>query len=108
MMPGAEFEALELFDRRARPYKTLPDGDTTPSVRGWGHFHLTQSGATTITALEHGVPGQRLVLIATDGNTTIQDQSSGSNIYLVGAADRNLAANEIVVLEFDGTNWYEV
>ncbi len=84
------------------------DADATPSVANGDIMVMTNTGATTVTAFDDAAVGQRLLLIFTDGNTTIQDASIGGVIQLNGGANFTGSANDTLELVWDGTNWYEV
>lgn len=88
--------------------KATVDADATPSVANADVFTVANTGATTITAFDDGVPGQTITLIFSDANTTVQDASIGGVIQLAGGANFTGSANDVLVLITDGTNWYEV
>lgn len=56
----------------------------TPSVRGLGQVKTNNGGATTITNFTLGYPGQTLIVVMGDGNTTIQNNA---NIITRSGAD---------------------
>lgn len=68
---------------------TAADADTTPSVAGISTLYLTNTGATSITALDGGIDDQLVVLIATNANTTL---ISSSTLLLTGSANQALTA----------------
>ena len=84
------------------------NADLTPSVARADFFSVVNSGAVTITAFDDGRVGQVVTLIFADGNTTIQDASVAGVIQLAGGANFTPTANDVLVLIFDGTNWYEI
>ena len=84
---------------------TFTDADTTPSVKGRDYFICTNSGATTITMFDDGVPGQVIEIVFTDTNTTVTD---GGNLLLQGAGNFTSSANDMMRLRFNGTSWFEV
>lgn len=84
------------------------NADLTPSVARADFFSVANSGGVTITAFEDGRVGQVLTLIFKDGNTTIQDASVAGVIQLAGGADFTPTADDVLVLIFDGTSWYEI
>jgi hypothetical protein len=71
----------------------LPDGDTSPSVKGGRLFIASNTAATTITTFDDGVPGQEIVIVATNGNTTI---NHGSLTRHPAAANLTLGTNDVV------------
>ena len=79
--------------------------DTTPNVGLGDVFTLTNSGAISITAFDNAQVGQIITLIFTDGNTTVVD---GANLHLAGGVNFVGSADDILVLLWDGTHWYEV
>lgn len=84
-------------------YAVLPNNDTTPSIKGRTDWVVNNSGGTTITMFDDGVPGQTIQLLFTNTNTTVTD---GGNIKLSGAFTSS--ADDTMRLIFDGTNWYEL
>lgn len=81
------------------------DADTTPSVSGGTRFSEANTGVTSITAFDDGVEGQEITILFTTANTTIVD---GANLHLSGGANFVGSADDILVLFYDGTSWYEV
>ena len=79
--------------------------DTTPPVDLGDMFSITNAGPISITAFDDASVGQQITLIFKDGNTTIVD---GANLHLAGAANFVGSADDILVLAWDGTHWYEV
>jgi hypothetical protein len=88
--------------------ETFTDADATPDVSRADVFAEANTGATTITAFDNGAVGQRIVIIFSTANTTIQDASVGGVIQLAGGANFVGSANDTLELIFDGTNWYEL
>ncbi|MGV0879428.1 hypothetical protein V6767_20035 [Martelella sp. FLE1502] len=70
---------------------TAGDGDTTPDVTGIETLVLANSAATTITALDGGQPGQRVRLVANNGNTTIKHTSATSGGLIRNATGADIA-----------------
>lgn len=71
--------------------------DTTPSVLGdVTTLYLSNTGATSITALDDAVEGQIIRLIATNGNTTLVHSST---LMLAGSVNVTLTAWSSVTLE---------
>lgn len=85
-------------------YPTFTDSDTTPSVKGRKLFRCANTGATTITTFDDGVPGQEITIVFTNSNTTVTD---GGNLLLAGAANFTSSGDDTLSLAFDGTNWRE-
>ena len=52
-------------------YNVFLDGDTSPSVKGGRFFIAANTAATSIVTFDDGVPGQEIVILATNANTTI-------------------------------------
>ena len=84
--------------------KSIPDGDTSPSVNGSNVFKTNNSSTTSITTFDDGVAGQKITVIFGDSNTTIVH---GSGIYLRDGADVTPSANTTMSFVYDGTSWYE-
>jgi hypothetical protein len=79
---------------------TFTDADATPDVSnssgGVGAFLANNSGATTITNFDGGYEGQSIIIIATNSNTTIQDNA---NIELATpGVDFVMATNDSITL----------
>jgi len=84
---------------------TLAD-NTTPSVAGGTVFKCTPAGSTTITTFTGGVAGQIITIIFTNANATLQDSGT---LKLAGASTNFVStADDTMVLEYDGTNWFEL
>jgi len=86
---------------------TFGNDDTTPSVSG-GNVFKTATGhtaATNVTMFDDGVNGQVIIIISSNPTnaTTIVD---GGNLLI--NANWVDGAEKILVLVFDGTNWYEL
>ncbi|MBI4242789.1 MAG: hypothetical protein HY606_01760, partial [Planctomycetes bacterium] len=84
------------------PIINFTSGDETPSVLGGNIFKVDNSGATTISAFDDGVVGQKITLGFTNANTTL----SGNTLKLSAAFTST--ANDTMVLIYDGTNWLEI
>jgi hypothetical protein len=71
------------------------------------------SGTTTINAITtaNWTAGSRVTLIFS-GALTVKHNTAGgagtAKIFLAGSADLSTAANTVLVLEYDGTQWQEV
>lgn len=85
---------------------TAANADTTPSVSGVFALKTNNAGATTITFLDGGFEGQLILLIAGDGNTTIQHDTG--LIQLTTQANIKLIAGEGIALCLQGGVWREV
>lgn len=100
---------------------------TLPQNVKWSQYDITSTGtvnnlsfasadflrcdnatALTITGLSAGVPGQRLVVVATDADVTLADLSASSvaanQIATFTGADVTLSIDEAAFLEYDGTD----
>lgn len=80
---------------------TFTDLDTTPSVKNAHVFIAANSAATTIAGFDDGIAGQEIIVLATNGNTTI----SALSIHLPGGVNITLTANDAAVFAFDGSSW---
>jgi hypothetical protein len=87
------------------PILVIVPADTTPNVSLGDYWTVTQGGAISITAFPGAQVGQQITIVFTDGNTTIVD---GANLHLAGGANFVGSADDILVLLWDGTHWYEV
>lgn len=81
------------------------NADTTPSVARGRVFTVANTGATTITTFDDATPGETYTFIFSDGNTTVQD---GANLHLSGGVNFISTADDVLVLVYDGTSFYEV
>ena len=79
--------------------------DTTPSVADAEVFVIANSGSVSITTLDDGTAGQRVILIFSDSNTTIVH---GSTVKLSGGSNFTSTANDTLTLVLSGSVWYEV
>lgn len=87
---------------RGRP--TLTAG-ATPSVAGSDTWTLAYAAPTVIRELRGGREGDRLRLLAANGNATL---AHGSALQLAGQADRQLRRGDTVELLFRGGAWREL
>jgi len=85
-------------------FKTLYVNNTTPSVDGWNLFKTANTGATTISMLDDGVAGQRIIIIFGDSLTTID--FTGTNLKGNGGVDWSPSEGDWMECVFDGSNWY--
>ena len=67
-------------------------------------FYVTNAGATTLTTISGGVPGQEITLWFSNANTTVSN--GGGNIVLQSAFTS--AANKVLKLVMHSNTWYEV
>ena len=85
---------------------TFTDGDTTPSVEGVRFWLTANTGATSVTTFDDGIPGQHITVLFNDADTTLVH---GATLQL--ASDANFAAASGDTRAFatsDGTTWREV
>lgn len=82
---------------------TFPNGDTTPSVALGNNFETNNGAATVITMLDDATVGITIRILCGDANTTFTD---GGNLKLSG--NFVCTADDVLVVWFTGTNWYEV
>ncbi len=86
-------------------YWQFTDLDTTPSVKGQRRtFRCSNSGATTITNFDDGVPGQYIKVYFTNANSTI---NHGGNFVLKGSANVTPVANGFMEFFRPTTVWIE-
>ncbi len=95
------------FTKARFPFRyQFANADTTPSVAQQAPVYRTfNSGATTITDFDNGVPGQRFMLRFQDGNTTID---IGSNIANLDGSTGDItpASGDWMDIQEDGGTWY--
>lgn len=81
--------------------------DTTPDVSTGNVFKTSNAntGATSVTALDGGTTGQKIVIIGNDGAnaTTLSDAGT-----LKLSANWPGNTDDTITLIYDGTNWYEI
>ena len=87
-----------------RPLVTFVRGDATPSVAQGEVFKTDNSWATMITNFDNGIPQKEITIIFTEGNTTVQHNSK---IRLAGGVNFAGAADDVLVMIFDGAVWRE-
>lgn len=99
---------LDLLTGRqvTRPFVSFTTLDATPSVQFGNTFKTANAGATTITAFDDGVSGQRITIIVGDANTAISDAGTLKLSAAIAAGAGTV--DDTLTIEFDGTNWYEV
>lgn len=86
--------------------RTIPDGATVPVTSMVGAILLENSAPTTVTAFGGGEPGQQIVVLALDSQTTVQH---GAGIILGSGLDWVTATGETRSFWTpDGTTWYQV
>jgi hypothetical protein len=87
-------------------WKAVTDGDTTPTVANRSVITTDNSAATTITALDNGIPGQVVTIRFGDPNTTI---AHSSLLRLRGAVNKTFNAADTVTFCMNSpTGWTEV
>lgn len=79
-------------------YKALTGA--APSVWNIIQVSLTQAGPTEVANFTGGVHGQKLVVLAADGNTTIKN---GASIRTNTGADIALSAGDVIEFYYDNT-----
>lgn len=72
------------------------DADATPSVTGISTLYLSNTGATSITALDDGDDNQFVTLIATNANTTIVHAAT---LMLTGSANQALTTYSSITFQ---------
>ena len=82
----------------------ITDEDATPSVAQHLFWKTGNTIATTITAFDDGISGQRIVIRIGDANTTID--FSGTTLKGNGGVDWVPVSNNTMSCISDGTNWY--
>jgi hypothetical protein len=89
-----------------RPRIDITDTRTTIDVEGLEQINLVQSAATTVTDFINGFNGKRIKLIAFNGNTTIQYNSS--KFVLQNNINVNIISGGVLELEYYSGKWYEI
>ena len=82
---------------------TFTSNDATPSIKDGNLFTEAYGSATSITTFDDGTIGQIITIIFTTTNVTIVETD---NIKLSAAFTGS--ADDIIVLIYNGTSWFEV
>lgn len=86
--------------------RTAPDGATVPVTSMVGAIVLENSAPTTVTAFGEGEPGQQIVVLALDSQTTVQH---GTGLRLNESTDWVTRLGETRLFWTpNGATWYEV
>lgn len=95
-----------------RKQTSTATGSITLDLLDGSFVRLANGGATTITGFTNAYDSDIIILYNTSAgtNVTVQDQSVSGNIYLQGAANFNLTANDTLMLGYEaGSNrWMEI
>jgi hypothetical protein len=94
------------------PLGAMPITGATPALKsGNSNFtldsavYLTQTGATTVTNFTNAYANQIIIVIAGDGNSTIQNNAG---MLLANSANYVMGANDTLSLYYDGLIWREI
>ena len=87
---------------------TLTAGVTTFSIRGNKMKITGDAGANTIATITGGISGLTVTITFKDAFITLTDDNTSAANTLNLSAAFTSTANDIMVLEFDGTSWREV
>lgn len=86
---------------------TAADGDATPTVNAARYLLIpANTGATAITQLDGGVPGQQVTLVATSGTNTSTITDGGN--FLLSANWAPNVDDTIALFTVNGTTWREI
>jgi hypothetical protein len=77
----------------------------TPSVAGFNRFLVNNGGATSITSFRHAVEGQTIQLRFANGNSTVVNAVA---MQLSGGSNFTGTADDMLVLQYRSSVWYEV
>lgn len=100
---GAHNTVYENGHRITGPAPSLAN-DATPSVLHLGEVILTNTGATTVTALDDGKRGQEVLVKFGSADFTVD--FTGTTLKGNGGVDWTPASGDAMVCKFDGTNWF--
>jgi len=87
------------------PASPFPKDDTTPDVRKGCFFTTNSTMPIGITTFDSGTSGDRILILATNNNTTFVD---GATLQLAGGANFNIQTNSTIQFILNGTVWYEI
>lgn len=85
-------------------FKILTSTDATPSVAGYNQFATLNFAATIITNFDDGVPGQKIIVVFRDNNTTID--FTGTPLLGNGGVDWIPALGDWMEAVYIGQYWY--
>jgi len=92
--PIDPFTSPALYRTRQQPrVQSMPGGVASPQVQGSSTYTLTQGGAQNVTSFNGGVPGDEIVVITRDGNTTFKQ---GATLQMKGGIDYNAPNNTVL------------
>ncbi len=98
--------ASDPFTVTAGVYQTITA--TGSSVKETNYFNVTYAAGGNLDNLIDGYEGQVIYLIFTNGNCTVRHaQGAAGQILLSGAANFTGSANDTLVLQFNGTSWFQ-
>jgi hypothetical protein len=83
----------------------LTDNSATPSVTRAGLYLASNTSATNITNFIDGAEGQVLMIVATNGNTTLVNSAS---LRLAGAANKTMLTRDSIQLVKQSSTWYQL
>lgn len=86
--------------------RTLTVNSATPDVSGYERWTTNNSNPTTITNFTGGIQGQRLLILCTDSNTTIQH--NGATISLPTGSDLTLQSGYTYEFYRQGALWRQI
>lgn len=98
------------------PATVFTDGATSPSVALGNVFNFTNTGATSVTSFVGGKPGQMILLMATNANTTLVNSASTTAANVIKTrtgANITLTANIVYAFVLmkgasSANQWYQV
>jgi len=79
------------------------DADPSPSVNNAVMGFTNNTGATTFSGMDDGRIGQRVTVVFSDSNTTVD--FTGTSLRGNAGVDWSPATGESMTCDFDGTNW---
>lgn len=82
------------------------NGDTAPNVSLSEFWLANNSAATTISSFAGGVPGQKIMVVFNNGNTTIQHSSTNTGVRLKGGVTKTFSQYEGATFVKNGANWW--
>jgi hypothetical protein len=86
------FSQPTLIRTRQQPVRlqTMTGGTAVPTVQGFSSYTLTQGTAVNVTGFQGGLPGDEIVVIVTDSNTTFVNSG---NLRMKSGANYNPLAS---------------
>lgn len=98
------YDDIEIFHHPHVAFHTFVNGDTTPSISEGDNYKTGNTSATTISDLDDGYDGQRVLVVFGDSDTTVD--FTGTNLKGNGGVDWGPNTDDAMLCTYDGTTWF--